>query len=139
MSPNSSGVFSSFGPCGLYCGACGATDCAGCHGPGAGDWVAKCRLRSCAQERGVEFCCSCSDYPCPKLRAFMEDEWPHHRSAKASLESVWALGKTGWLLAQKQKWSCPACGAEIHWYQRQCGCGQRLDAWTLPASGAPKT
>ncbi|HPC94479.1 MAG TPA: hypothetical protein PLU87_06020 [Sedimentisphaerales bacterium] len=27
---------------------------------------------------------------------------------------------------------CGACGAEIVWYQKQCPCGQELDAFEVP-------
>jgi hypothetical protein len=121
-----------YGPCGLYCGACGATDCTGCPSPGAGNWVAKCRLKSCAEQKGVEFCCFCGDYPCPELQAFMTDEWPHHRTVATNLEQIRREGRDSWLRTQRRIWSCPGCGAPTMWYQKECGCGRRLDGWDLP-------
>jgi len=69
----------------------------------------------------------------------MTDEWPHHRTARANLEFIRAHGKDAWLSAQRKEWSCPSCGSDIMWYQRQCSCGRGLDAWELPARGASRS
>ncbi len=124
------------GPCGIYCGACGATDCGGCRSADTDDWVPNCAFRRCAEKKQVSFCCFCPDYACPPLKAFMTDEWPHHRTARPNLEFIRSHGVEKWLQAQRQEWSCPSCGADIKWYQRQCSCGKELDAWDLPAQSA---
>jgi len=69
----------------------------------------------------------------------MTDQWPHHRTARPSLEFIGKHGVEKWLQAQQQEWSCPDCGARTHWYQQRCGCGQNLDAWALPASESRET
>jgi len=38
----------------------------------AGSGNPGCRVRSCAQERGVELCALCNDYPCDKFPEFFE-------------------------------------------------------------------
>jgi len=120
------------GPCGLYCGACGATDCDGCRSEPVDDSVAKCKFRQCWMEKGTEFCCFCDEYPCEDLHAFMNDPWPHHWTMKPNLEFILKHGKEKWLKAQAKEWSCKQCGAETKWYQEACPCGRNLDAWTPP-------
>jgi hypothetical protein len=115
-----------YGPCGLYCGACGAKDCDGCRSDRTDDLVKACRFKKCAGEKQVEFCCFCDDFPCRPLDEFMADEWPHHWTMKPNLDN--------WLGRQKEVWSCPGCGAEIIWYQKECRCGQALEGWDLPSS-----
>jgi predicted RNA-binding Zn-ribbon protein involved in translation (DUF1610 family) len=63
----------------------------------------------------------------------MSDEWPHHWTMKPNLEYIKENGREKWLAAQREKWTCPGCGAEIIWYQKECRCGQPLEGWDLPS------
>ncbi len=123
---------SQYGACGLYCGACGATDCGGCRSGQVDETVTKCRFRQCSRAKNVEFCCFCGEYPCKELSAFMHDEWPHHWTMEPNLEYIRQHGRQEWLTAQEKQWSCRNCGAQIFWYQKSCACGQSLEAWDLP-------
>ena len=124
---------SQYGPCGLFCGACGATDCDGCQSDNVDEYVSKCRFRTCTKERGLSFCCFCEDYPCKELNEFMNDKWPHHWTMEPNLEYIMKNGVKRWLRVQRKEWSCHSCGAERKWYQRMCSCGQHLEAWDVPA------
>jgi len=124
---------SQYGPCGLYCGACGATDCGGCRSDRVDETVTQCKFRRCAREKTVEFCCFCGEYPCKELSTFMHDQWPHHWTMEPNLEYIRANGRQAWLAAQEEQWSCPNCGAQTFWFQKSCACGQTLEAWDLPA------
>lgn len=124
---------SQYGPCGLFCGACGATDCDGCLIDNIDDWVRQCKFRNCAKERNVDFCCHCGGYPCDEIHEFMNDKWPHHWTIKPNLEYIKNNGVDKWLRAQRQQWSCNRCGAETVWYQKNCSCGQKLNSFELPA------
>lgn len=123
---------SQYGPCGLYCAACGAPDCLGCLSDNVDNWVEQCKFRNCSREKSVDFCCFCSDYPCTELREFMNDQWPHHWTMESNLEYIKKNGVKKWLKAQKKEWSCNSCSKEIKWYQKKCSCGQQLEAWDLP-------
>ena len=121
-----------YGPCGLYCGACGATDCGGCQSNDIDRTVEQCKFRRCSKEKNLEFCCFCSEYPCAELNKFMNDEWPHHWTMETNLECIKKHGKQEWLKVQNREWSCTSCGAEVKWYQKECSCGQVFNAWDLP-------
>ncbi|MFC1782604.1 DUF3795 domain-containing protein [Planctomycetota bacterium] len=123
-----------YGPCGLFCGACGADDCGGCRSDRIDDSVRQCKFRKCTKEKNLDFCCYCGDYPCAELHEFMNDKWPHHGTMEANLKYIKNNGVQKWLQAQQQEWSCTGCGAEIMWYQKTCRCGQLLEAWEVPAS-----
>jgi hypothetical protein len=123
---------SMYGPCGLFCGACGATDCNGCLSDDVDQYVAGCKFRTCSKERGIDFCCHCPDYPCAELHTFMHDEWPHHWTMEPNLRFIKEHGRDKWLQTQRQEWSCSRCGVEINWYQKTCECGQILEAWDVP-------
>jgi len=124
---------SRYGPCGLYCGACGATDCGGCQSDLIDEYVEQCAFRRCAKDKGLEFCCFCSQYPCAEINEFMNDEWPHHWTMEPNLEFIKEHGKREWLQAQAREWRCKSCGLEVMWYQKECTCGRELDAWDAPA------
>jgi hypothetical protein len=123
---------SKYGPCGLYCGACGAEDCGGCQSDRIDETITNCKFRGCTMEKGIDFCCYCDEYPCRELRDFMNDEWPHHWTVELNLEFIKEKGVEEWLEAQKKEWSCKACGVETVWYQKECRCGQDLEAWDVP-------
>ncbi|MBN1817554.1 MAG: DUF3795 domain-containing protein [Sedimentisphaerales bacterium] len=123
---------SHYGPCSLYCGACGATDCGGCQSDRIDKSIEKCKFRRCSKEKGLEFCCFCGEYPCKELHTFMTDKWPHHWTMEPNLTFIKEHGKKAWLEAQERQWSCADCGARIMWYQKECPCGFSLDAWPVP-------
>lgn len=52
--------------CGLYCGACRSylrDRCPGCRKNTKATW---CKIRLCCQERRIESCAECSEYPDPQ-------------------------------------------------------------------------
>ena len=122
---------SKYGPCGLYCGACGATDCGGCQSDRINDYVRNCTFRRCSMEKHLDFCCLCDKYPCKELNIFMHDKWPHHWTIESNLEFIRMRGLTSWLEKQEKEWSCQKCGSGINWYQKRCECGQKLEAWKV--------
>jgi len=123
---------SQYGPCGLFCEACGATDCGGCRSDMIDDYITNCTFRKCSGEKGIEFCCFCEEYPCDELHAFMTDEWPHHHTMAPNLAFISEHGAAKWIEAQRREWTCAECGERLIWYQKQCVCGRTLDAWEPP-------
>ncbi|MGY5871954.1 MAG: DUF3795 domain-containing protein [Candidatus Thorarchaeota archaeon] len=50
-------------------------ECDGCKSQRISGWCQKiCLIRPCAEERGVETCAHCSDYPCDKIEKFLLGE-----------------------------------------------------------------
>jgi hypothetical protein len=120
-----------YGPCGLFCGACGADDCGGCGEPPVDNSVRNCIFRNCSRDKKIE-CCFCSEYLCKELLERMNDEWPHHWTQKPNLEYIKKNDKEKWLKAQRKEWTCKVCGSAIKWYQKKCSCGHLLNAWKDP-------
>ena len=121
-----------YGPCGLFCGACGDKECKGCLSSDVDKYVLNCKFRKCTKEKNIDFCCFCEEYPCIELYDFMNDKWPHHWTMEPNLAFIKERGVDEWLKAQKQEWSCKDCGSEIKWYQKECNCGEHLKAWQVP-------
>lgn len=124
---------SNYGPCGLYCGACGAEDCDGCQSARVDHWVQNCKFRKCAKNKNIDFCCHCDNFPCKELNEFMHDKWPHHWTMEPNMKYIKKYGVEKWLQFQIKEWSCNNCNSEIKWYQKKCRCGKQLNAWDLPA------
>ncbi|MFC1493139.1 DUF3795 domain-containing protein [candidate division KSB1 bacterium] len=121
-----------YGPCGLFCGACGAEDCNGCQSDKIDDSIRNCKFRMCAEDKNVDLCCYCEEYPCKDLKEFMTDQYPHHRTVESNLEYIRKKGVTKWLEAQQAEWSCKGCSGRFFWYQKQCDCGNELEAFEFP-------
>ncbi len=68
--------------------------CLGCKGPDSPWWSGKCKIRSCAEERGVEFCYQSRVYPCDILKEFHEQ----HPNARENLRTISKQGPDAWLL-----------------------------------------
>jgi hypothetical protein len=135
--------------CGLYCGACpimvanvkgevekkakawelDAKDivCSGCKGKVIAGICKDCVMRLCAQDRDLESCVECDDYPCGTIATFQRDRFPHHTLIAANLEAIANRGVDAWLEEQKKRWSCPSCGEPFTWYEEECAkCGAEL-------------
>ena len=134
--------------CGLYCGACpslratAAGDigrvaeeggdpadlvCHGCRSDHLSIYCRDCDIRACAEGRGVEVCGECGDYPCDRLRAFAEDDRPHHSVVLANRERIRKVGRDRWLEEQAHRWACSCCWTPFTWYDERCPeCGSAL-------------
>jgi hypothetical protein len=143
------------GACGLYCGACyhhraalaegqhlleeaahqgralAGFSCQGCRSgvlyvhPGC----SRCQIRACTDEKGIEHCGLCHEFPCDRLQVLQNDGRVHHRDILVQLEELAANGADQWLADQAQRWTCQ-CGARFSWYELVCHrCGTPLRSY----------
>ncbi|HOX47796.1 MAG TPA: DUF3795 domain-containing protein [Spirochaetia bacterium] len=142
--------------CGIYCGACDILAACRRGEPGAfsaylkervppaGDWrckgcksdevfgnCARCPIRACARERGLESCAACPEFPCaaysrPDAERLLA-ELPHLKLNAGNLAAIAERGVEAWLRGQEELWRCPECGAPDSWYAETCPvCGASL-------------
>jgi len=98
--------------------------CHGCKSDVLSGYCRSCEIKACAVEKGLEFCVDCAEYPCDRLIAFRDDEWPHHSVVTRNSEELGRIGLERWLEAQAQRWRCSACGQRTSWYDETCSaCG----------------
>lgn len=129
--------------CGLYCGACDTLianmenrvdklaesrgrspeelRCNGCKTNINSVYWRDCKLKKCAEEKKVEFCSECPEYPCQRLMDFRHDKYAHHSIVIKNLDFIKDHGLDNWLREQKARWSCPGCGLYFSWYDEKCG------------------
>jgi len=122
-------------PCGITCAACYAhvrkkKPCPGCNGeesakPG---YCNRCKIKTCAANRGVAFCFECASFPCALVKQI---DKRYRLKYKISLIENGIRAKTvgaeKHLLEEKEKWTCAACGGVVSLHSRICSeCGSEL-------------
>lgn len=85
----------------------------------------RCKMGTCAQERGVDFCGECHEYPCEDLRTF-QAEMPHRIELWKSQERIKEAGYEKWYLEMIDHYSCPECRTLNSAYDLKCrNCGRQ--------------
>lgn len=77
--------------------------CLGCKSTTPSIWRNRCQIRLCAEERGVEFCYQCLDYPCNEIQKFLEK----HPQARENLRTISKIGPDAWLSMMLNKDKSP--------------------------------
>ena len=135
--------------CGLYCGSCGIylatqendtekllqyaivlnqsygeTLCDGCKSDRKSEFCyRKCLFVTCTQNRGIEFCGTCEEYPCKDLTEF-QSKMPHRIDILEFQNWLKEIGLGKWLIEMKENYSCPKCNTVNSAYDiacRKCG------------------
>jgi hypothetical protein len=139
------------GVCGLYCGACNhyrasfpegehllqkllqkdktmeEPTCQGCRSDKLRHHCSECKIRECAEGKGINHCGDCTEIPCEMLRNFQLDGRAHHLDVMDNLAELREQGCEKWLKKQELKWKCQ-CGAGYSWYETECRfCGSPFD------------
>jgi len=136
--------------CGLFCGACGIyqatqendiekilqyavvlnqtfdeTLCDGCGAKRKSLHCSKmCTFIDCKQQKGVNFCTDCIEFPCQALLDF-KSEMPHRIEIIESLKRLKEIGQENWINEMEKHFSCPECNALNSAYDIKCRkCGK---------------
>lgn len=129
--------------CGLYCPSCtlfignhedperlaaltrrmGRTPeemkCNGCRSDTLSFYCRSCKMKSCAKEKGIDFCSECDEYPCEALTAF-KAEAAHRCDVWESLDQIKSRGWEDWFVRMTDMTSCPECGTINSAYDASC-------------------
>ncbi|MCF7847742.1 MAG: DUF3795 domain-containing protein [Kiritimatiellales bacterium] len=94
--------------CGLYCGTCPlytGGKCTGCKGPTEtlADHCKACKMRPCAQAKGIKSCAECPGFPCEKTEAFHNSGKPMGKAAATNCKTIQEIGYDQWLAGQEAK------------------------------------
>jgi len=134
--------------CGLYCEACSwyiathedperlrklaaqmhfseeESACYGCRSGKRLPYCGKCKMVTCAAERGIDFCSECEEYPCDELKLF-QSAMPHRIELWDNLERIKTIGYEKWLKEIRGNYTCPRCQAINSTYDLKCRkCGE---------------
>jgi hypothetical protein len=95
-------------------------ECRGCRSDKLGFFCRKhCKMRTCAAEKGIEFCGECREYPCSELIDF-QSKLPHRKELFNSLESIKKAGWEKWYSEMSELYSCKFCGTINSAYDFKC-------------------
>lgn len=99
-----------FSACGLNCGLCpryqtdGSSKCPGCAGEGFLTKHPTCRVLSCCQRHGIEYCYLCDEYPCKKYDgADASDSFITHQNQLKDLEKAKTTGLDAYICELDEK------------------------------------
>ena len=79
----------------------------------------QCAMVKCAEEKGIEFCGSCPEYPCQELKDF-QCAMPHRIELWKSLDRIREAGPEEWYAEMLEHYSCHSCGTINSAYDLQC-------------------
>ncbi len=89
--------------CGDYCGRCPqyGTECRGCEPSAHPD----CHFINCCQEKFIQHCGLCDEFPCETLRNFVPDNGPKCPAGfhVENLRNRVIVGTEAWIEAQQAK------------------------------------
>jgi len=133
--------------CGLFCPACGifiaqrgrleerkrmAEDlqvpvkdlqCDGCRAEKRFAYCETCTMQACAEEKGLDFCAECEEYPCRPLKEF-QAAMPHRIELWEAQIRIKEVGYEKWFEEMLEHYSCAQCGtinSAYHLACRLCG------------------
>jgi hypothetical protein len=99
-----------FSACGLNCGLCpryhtkGKSKCPGCAGNGFSTVHPPCGVLSCCQQKSVEYCFLCEDYPCKKYAdADLSDSFITHKNQLCDLDKTKRTGIEAYKIELNEK------------------------------------
>lgn len=137
--------------CGLYCGVCGVLIahrdgntklkerlctvygctpeeivCEGCFSGVRFKYCVSCPIRACADEKGIDGCHQCDDFPCMYIENF-----PIAVGKKVILRATpnrRAITDEQWAEEEEKRYRCPSCGYQAFRGVKRCrSCGEQLD------------
>ncbi len=97
--------------------------CDGCRSDKRFTYCLTCRLIACANQKGVDFCGACPDFPCADLKEFQAAK-PHRLELWQDHKRIQEIGYEKWFAEKLEHYACPQCGtlnSAYHISCRECG------------------
>ncbi len=132
-----------FASCGVYCGVCPQhiadkynndklkeklaanfgvkpeeIKCQGCKSESPFLFCSSCTIRACTQEKNIDTCAQCNDYPCDTIENFPIK--PFLQKLKWDVDFQKQHGEDKWVDETIKINSCPSCQTLNHWKARRC-------------------
>ena len=119
-------------PCGMDCAICTAylrekKRCEGCYSPQRIE-RRHCAIFSCEQRSG-RYCHLCPEYTCRRITQLDKRyRTRYHMSMIGNLAVIRENGIRNFVKAERERWTCPACGGTIDVHQGSCvSCGKERE------------
>ena len=99
--------------------------CDGCRAEERFSYCQTCTLIACATARGLDFCGSCTEYPCEDLKQFQAAR-PHRLELWEAQARIQEVGYEQWFEEMTKRYACGRCGTLNSAYHLTCRvCGSR--------------
>jgi hypothetical protein len=125
----------SIAPCGVICDIClgfqrEINKCVGCLSSGNKPYhCTVCSIKSCPEKDGDEnlLCNTCEKFPCRRIKDLdMRYITKYGESPIQNLKLINEIGLNDFILQEKEKWRCGACGNLLCVHRELClNCGAR--------------
>jgi hypothetical protein len=92
--------------------------CKGCLSDSPFGFCKTCEIKTCCQEKGIEGCHECNDFPCKLI-----EDFPMPVGKKVILRSVpyrKQHGTAKWVQDEEARYACPGCGHQLFRGAQRC-------------------
>ena len=97
--------------------------CDGCRAEQRFSICKRCKMSVCANEKGIDFCIECDEYPCDILKEFQISR-PHRIELWQAQARIHEVGYEKWFEEMLERYSCGQCDSINSAYDqccRECG------------------
>jgi predicted RNA-binding Zn-ribbon protein involved in translation (DUF1610 family) len=96
-----------------------ALKCEGCRTTNRFATCEQCTFDKCANERGIDFCGQCDEFPCAEYKEFQLEK-PHRIELYEDQQRLREVDVEVWLKEKAEHFICPECGNLNSFYMLQC-------------------
>ncbi|WP_430883307.1 DUF3795 domain-containing protein [Fusibacter sp. JL216-2] len=115
-------------PCGMNCTYCYVhhkrkNPCCGCRmsDENKPSSCRKCKIKKCINEKELNYCYECSEYPCKVLKRLDKSyQMRYHESLIGKMSMIESSGLDYYLEKEKERLKCPECGHELNLHDKIC-------------------
>ena len=107
----------------LSCSTRCTVDQVKCEGCGSADRFVlgdRCAFRKCAEDKGLESCGLCPEFPCESLAGFYHKERLQQGEAEKNARRIREAGIDKWLDEAETRWRCKHCDSKIASDMKAC-------------------
>ena len=117
-----------FAPCGMNCLVCyvhlkDKKPCPGClnNDNNKPERCKVCKIKNCAQEKGLTYCYECSDFPCKQIKNLEKSYTKRYNTSL--IENSIKVHNDGiglFMICEQEKWICKHCSGVISLHDAEC-------------------
>lgn len=117
-----------FAPCGMNCLVCyvhlkDKKPCPGClnNNVNKPERCKNCKIKNCAQEKGLTYCYECLDFPCKQIKNLEKSYTKRYNTSLIeNSKKVQMDGISLFMTSEQEKWICKKCSGVISLHDAEC-------------------
>lgn len=81
----------------------------------------KCKIKNCVNEKEINFCYECSEYPCKILKRLDKSyQMRYKESLVKKMSIIETMGMDYYLEKERERLKCSECGHELNLHDKIC-------------------